>query len=156
MLASCFPSAFRLNCFSLLCSTIWGGEGGERDFNYARGSWYSKHMETAVVILLTLFFLDESQRERSSHATSDTSCHFTLLGGSPAEESSMLLWWQGKVYFCREGVSEWKWQNGKTGKVGQAPYTPFLLHVPSLSHYTPFLATQSFLKAPAPNFSQNA
>lgn len=45
-----FLSSFKLNCFSLLCSTTWGGKEGETAFNYARSSWYSKQMETAVVI----------------------------------------------------------------------------------------------------------
>lgn len=43
-----------------------------------RGIWYSKHMETAIVIPLILLCQDESQRETSSRATSDTSGHFML------------------------------------------------------------------------------
>lgn len=80
MLDSCFPSAFMMNCFSLLCSTILGGKKGEMVFNYARGSWYSKHMETTVVILLILFCLNEPKRESFSHTTSQMSCPFMLSG----------------------------------------------------------------------------
>lgn len=34
-------------------------------------------------MLLILFCLDESQKESSSHATSDTSCQFMLSVGEP-------------------------------------------------------------------------
>jgi len=81
--------------------------GRERDVNYARGSWYSKHMETAVAIPLFLLWLDESQRERSSHATSDPLHHFTLSGwgepcrrvlNAPLVAGKGLLWRErGKV-----------------------------------------------------------
>lgn len=110
---------------------------------YGNCCWFTAHLT-----------LVESQRERSSHATSDTSCHFTLSRGEPHRKvlNGPLVAEKGLLW---EGGRE-SGRKGKTRKGGQTLYTPFSLYVPSLSHYTPFLASQSVLKASAPNLSQNA
>lgn len=108
MLDSCFPSAFRMNCFSLLrstISTIWGGKEGEMVFNYARGSWYSKHTETTIVILLVLFCLNEPKRESFSHTTSQTSCPFMLSGwklviSAPLAAKERFMFWRMQDAEC--------------------------------------------------------
>lgn len=138
MLASCFPSAFRLNCFYLLCSTIWGGERGERDLSrkrllvfktYGNCCCDTTHLILSGWITEGKIFTRYFRYFMPLHALRREPCRRVLNAPLVAGKS-------------------------KIRKGGQASYTPFSLYVPSLSH-TPFLATQSFLRAPAPNFSQN-
>lgn len=124
ILAFCFSCAFKAELlFSVFCSTIQG-EGWKGDFKYAKSSlhtylntlryskhmgkgerrfWYSKHMETATVVPLILLFQNESQREISSFATSDTSCHF-ILGGKACRRVLNALLVPGTVWLLEEGT----------------------------------------------------
>lgn len=102
-----------------------------------RGFWYSKHMETAIVIHSS-YFVRMNLKGKHAHKLLQTLHGTSCSGGKACTKSSMLLWSQGQAYFWREGGRETVWQEGKT------------------SRDISFLTTKSFLKASTPIFSQNA
>lgn len=123
-----FLSSFKLNCFSLLCSTTWGGKEGETAFNYARSSWYSKQMETAVVIS-SPSFVWTNYKGKDLHTLLGrlhaTSCS---RGGGCAARSSMFPWPKEKFVFLRDRRKMAERQD-QEGRISHSCYIFFPLSI---------------------------
>lgn len=91
----------------LCCAVPFEEEKGERQTSITQEAPGIQNIWKLLLWYRSSYFVWMTHKGKYLHTLLQT-LHATSRsqGGSPAEESSMVLWWQGKVYFWREGGRE--------------------------------------------------
>lgn len=118
----CYPPAFPV--FSgwiafLCCAVPFEEEKGERQTSITQEAPGIQNIWKLLLWYRSSYFVWMTHKGKYLHTLLQT-LHATSRsqGGSPAEESSMVLWWQGKVYFWREGGRECSRKEDQEGRTG--------------------------------------